>query len=115
MEWVRFWITAALLAAALIAFASAVVGVWKFRFVMNRIHAAGIGDSIGLFCVTAAAMIGSGELMDMLKLALIVVFMWFTSPASTHFLSRIEYRTDPDVLHYAEMGDEEPPGGEETE
>ena len=61
MEWVRFTLTAVLLACSVFCFASAVLGVYSFGFILNRIHASGIGDSLGLFCAVLAVMIGSGE------------------------------------------------------
>lgn len=96
-EWIRFWVTAVLLAAALLSFASAVIGVCRFGFVMNRMHAAGIGDTLGLFCVIAACVVSSASLMEALKLILLIVFMWFTSPVSTHFLGQVEYLTNPRI------------------
>ena len=105
MEWVRFALTAVLLAASVFSFASAVLGVFSFGFIMNRIHAAGIGDSLGLFCAVLAAMIGSGEPAVILKLILIVVFMWCTSPVSTHFIAQIEYYMDQKLDDYVERED----------
>lgn len=93
-EWVRFWITAVLLIAALFCFASAVLGVYRFGFVMNRMHAAGIGDTLGLALVTAGCAVSAGFSMDMLKLLLLCFFMWFTSPVSTHFLGQVEFFTN---------------------
>ncbi|MBQ9612812.1 MAG: monovalent cation/H(+) antiporter subunit G [Lachnospiraceae bacterium] len=95
LEWIRFGITAILLCIALISFASAVLGAYRFGFVMNRMHAAGIGDTLGLFCVVAATVISSDAILDALKLVLLVFFMWFTSPVSTHFLGQAEYYTNP--------------------
>ena len=56
MEWIRFGLTAVLLIAALVSFASAVTGVYRLDFVMNRMHAAGMGDTMGIFCVLLAAV-----------------------------------------------------------
>lgn len=95
IAWIRFILTAVLLCTALGCFACAVLGAYRFGFVMNRMHAAGIGDSLGLFCVTAALVISSDALLDALKLVLLVFFMWFTSPVSTHFLGQAEYFTNP--------------------
>ncbi len=95
MEWVRFWIVAILFVISLICFTSAVLGVWRFGYMMNRIHAGGIGDSLGVLCALLAIMIGKGEFMDILKLLLMGLFMWFTSPVATHFLSQIEYYSNP--------------------
>lgn len=97
MMWFRFILTAILLGVAVFSFASAVLGNFRFGFVMNRIHAAGIGDTLGLSSVALASMIGSGETMTILKLLLIVVFMWCTSPVSIHFLGEIEYYMDSSV------------------
>ncbi len=114
-EWVRFFVTAALLIFALSAFALEVLGVYRFGFVMNRIHAAGIGDTLGLLCVAAAMMVSRGLSMDMLKMVLIVSFMWFTSPASTHFLSQVEYYTNPRLYdHVARWLPEEKRDGNRT-
>ena len=98
MEWFRFALVAFFLALAVFSFASAVLGVSRFGFIMNRIHAAGIGDTLGLFSAALAVMIGSGEAAVILKLILIVVFLWCTSPVSTHFLAQIEYYMDR-LLH----------------
>ena len=107
MEWLRFFISAALLVFALVCYAGAVFGIWKFGFVMNRIHAAGIGDTLGLFSITISLMLAAGWSMVTLKLLLLVLFLWFTSPVSSHFLSQIEYFTNPDLYQQA--------GREETE
>jgi multisubunit Na+/H+ antiporter MnhG subunit len=40
--------------------------------------------------------------MDILKLALLVVFMWFTSPTSSHMLAQIEYYTNPHLYSHVE-------------
>ncbi len=90
-EWIVFFITALLLSAALFCYTLAVVGVYRFGFILNRMHAGGIGDSLGLLCVIAAVMTATGLKSDSLKLLLLIVFMWFTSPVSSHFLSQVEY------------------------
>ncbi len=98
--WVQFFFSAVFIIAGLVFFIAGVVGCCRFGFVMNRMHAAGIGDTAGLFCVVIALMIGSGQVMDILKLALLLVFMWFTSPTSSHMLSQIEYYTNPHLYDH---------------
>ncbi|MBO4337115.1 MAG: monovalent cation/H(+) antiporter subunit G [Lachnospiraceae bacterium] len=100
LEWIRFFITAFILLFALCAYAAAVLGVVRFGFSMNRMHAGGIGDTLGIFCVIAALLVAAGIHSDTVKLSLIVLFMWFTSPVSSHFLSQIEYYTNPDLYKY---------------
>ena len=102
MVWVRFFLSAALLIFALVCYAGAVFGVWKFGFVMNRMHAAGIGDTLGILALIAALVLEAGWSMVSLKLILLILFLWFTSPVATHILSQIEYFTNPDL--YKEAG-----------
>lgn len=106
-EWIRFWIVAILVIIALIGFVLEVLGVWRFGYVMNRMHAAGIGDTFCLFFVAVAMMVESGWNMDSLKLFLVVLFMWFTSPTSTHFLAQIEFYTSPDLTDHLVREDKE--------
>ena len=96
-EWIRFFLIAAVLIAALIAFTGAVLGAWRFGFVMNRLHAAGIGDTLGVLLVIIAAVISAGLSLESLKLVLIAAFLWFTSPVSTHFVGQVEFFTNPEI------------------
>ncbi len=100
LEWIRFGVTAFFLLAALVCFAIEVLGLYRFGFVMNRMHAAGVGDTLALFCVIAGLAVASGPRFATLKLFLILLFMWFTSPVSTHFLSQVEYYTNRKLDKY---------------
>ena len=94
LAWIRFILSAVFMITGLFAFACSVLGVWRFGFVMNRMHAAGIGDTLGILSVAAALIIASDPTIETLKLVLVVAFMWFTSPTSSHFLSQIELFTN---------------------
>ena len=94
-EWIRFWITAAVLTAGLGFFAAGVIGNCRFAFVMNRIHAAGLGDTMGLLLVTVALAVSTEGMLSAGKLFLPLLFLWITSPIAGHFLGLIEYYTNP--------------------
>ena len=91
LEWIRFGVSAVLLIFGLFCFAAAVLGVFRFGFVMNRVHASGIGDTLGLLCVIASCVISCGVNITSAKLILVLVFLWFTSPVSAHFLGQVEF------------------------
>ena len=114
-EWIRFWIVAVLLICGIVSFVLAATGVFKFGFVMNRMHSSGIGDSLGLMCVVLAMIIASGLNLASLKLFLLILFMWLTSPVSTHFLSRIEMNTNPFIRRHVRFayGSEDRAGPEQ--
>ena len=95
LEWIRFIAAAVLIVLGLCSFGAAVLGAYRFGYVLNRMHAAGIGDTAGLFLVIASLAVARGLQMDTLKLVVLVFFLWFTSPVSTHFLGQVEYYTNP--------------------
>ena len=79
---------------------------------MNRMHAAGIGDTAGIFLVIASLAVASGLQMGTWKLLILVFFLWFTSPVSTHFLGQVEYYTNPVLRKHVKKA-EMPEKGEE--
>ena len=44
----------------LFVFFSAVLGLFRFDYVLNRMHAAAVGDSLGIFCVLIGLMLLHG-------------------------------------------------------
>lgn len=110
-EWIRFGVTAVLLLGGILAFATAMIGNYRFGYVLNRMHGAGIGDTLGLFLVVVSLSISAANGMDVLKMALLVVFCWCTSPVSSHFLSRIEMGGDREYLRHLRIPGGSPRGG----
>ena len=88
-----------------------IIGVFRFKFVLNRMHASAIGDSLGLFCIIAGLCISSGNLMEILKLLFILLFMWITSPISGHLLSEMELYTNRDLHKHADIEEGVDDGG----
>lgn len=105
-EWIRFWIVAVILMAGIVSFALEVLGIFRFGFVLNRLHASGIGDTMGLLCVILSLMIASGWNFTTLKLLLLIIFMWLTSPTSTHFLSLVEMNTNRELNRFVRWREE---------
>lgn len=73
------------------------LGVYRFRYALARMHAAALGDTGGLFFILLGLIILNGLQASSVKLAAIVVIMWITSPVSGHLLSKLIYYTDGDV------------------
>ena len=48
MEIIRFALAAIFLVAGLFIMVTAVIGMYRFRFVLNRMHAVAAGDTFGL-------------------------------------------------------------------
>ncbi|MCR5233597.1 MAG: monovalent cation/H(+) antiporter subunit G [Lachnospiraceae bacterium] len=94
MEWVRFTAAAVLLLFATAMECIAVFGVYKFKFVMNRMHSAAIGDTLALLLGAAGLMLLKGSRWYSFKLGLIVIMLWMTSAISSHVIMRMEYSID---------------------
>ena len=63
----------------LFVFFSAVLGLFRFDYVLNRMHAAAVGDSLGIF------------------------FLWLTSPVCSHLVAEMEVSTVPDLEKECEV------------
>lgn len=104
-SWVVFGIVAALFAVAAVATIVAILGVYRFRFALNRMHSASIIDTFALFFVIVALIISAGEVYTSLKLILILAFMWVGSPISGHLVSKLEVMTDSELSHHLTYSD----------
>ncbi len=100
-EWVRFVMGGGLLLCGLGTFIIEIIGVFRFRYVLNRMHAAAIGDTLGIGFALAGLIVISGFNFTSLKLLLVIVFLWFSSPVSSHLIARLEVSTNEDSeKHY---------------
>ncbi|MDE6516877.1 MAG: monovalent cation/H(+) antiporter subunit G, partial [Acetatifactor sp.] len=50
LGWIRFLAGGALLLLGLGIFVIEMIGVFRFRYVLNRMHAAAMGDTLGIGC-----------------------------------------------------------------
>lgn len=90
MEWFRFLVAAILILGGLFVTAVACCGLFKFRFVLNRMHAAALCDTLAILLVLMGLVVLCGFNLESLKLFLIILFLWFASPVSSHLLALLE-------------------------
>lgn len=64
------------------------IGILRLPDVYTRMHAAGIGDTLGMGLILLGLALQSGWDLVTAKLVLIFLFMFFTSPTATHALAR---------------------------
>ncbi len=107
MEWIRFILGIAFIIMGLLVFVIQLIGVYKFKYVLNRMHAAGMGDTMGLSLCMLGAMFLYGWSYTTLKVALIVAFLWLASPVSSHLISRLEVTTNEELEKYCKIEKEE--------
>lgn len=88
-EWIRFGLTALCVLAGCFALLTAMVGLFRFDFTLNRLHAASIADTLGLSLLVLAVMLAVGLRPVLWKLLLVVILQWCTSPLSGHMLAQL--------------------------
>ena len=106
IEWIRFLAGAVCLLCGLGIFLVEMIGVFRFKYVLNRMHAAAMGDTLGIGFALAGLILMSGFTFTSVKLLLVIVFLWFASPVSSHLISRLEATTNPHLDNYCEVSDE---------
>lgn len=108
IDWMRFLVGTICLIVGVIVFIIQMIGIFKFKYVLDRMHAAALGDTLGIGSCLVGLMLLSGFNFTTLKLGLILVFLWFASPVSSHLIARLEMITNEKLEEKCEIpqGDE---------
>lgn len=103
LEWIKIITGSAFLLCGVVIFFTELFGVFHFKYVLNRMHAAAMGDTLGITSCLIGLMIFSGFNYTTLKILLIIIFLWFASPVSSHVLSRLEAATNENLSAHCEI------------
>lgn len=102
-EWMKIIIGSAFLLCGVVIFFTEIFGVFHFKYVLNRMHAAAMGDTLGITSCLIGLMIFSGFNYTTLKILLIIIFLWCASPVSSHVLARLEAATNENLSQHCEV------------
>ena len=116
LDILRFALSLVLTLGGLFVLISGVVGVFRFRYALNRIHAAALGDTLGIGLMILGVMVAEGFSVITLKLLVVMAFLWLTSPVASHLIGRMEVTindeldsamtvADPDAVSREKEGD----------
>lgn len=78
-------------------FFSAVLGLYRLDYALNRMHAAAVGDALGIFCILMGLILLHGWSLSGAKTLLILVFLWMTSPVASHLIAEMEVTTNTEA------------------
>ena len=107
IDWAQFILGVGLLLIGIGIFFIQLLGVFKFKYVLNRMHAAAMGDTLGIGASLLGLMILTGFSFTTLKMGLIICFLWLASPVSSHLISRLEATTNPCLEEVCELPEKE--------
>ena len=102
-QWIRFGLVALFMLAGLFTLITSLVGLFRFDFALNRIHAAAMADTMSLLFFLVGIMIAVGWDAVVWKLLLVLVLQWCTSPLCSHMLSQFEYRADETLSDHLDL------------
>ena len=106
LDYIRLTVGAALILIGVAIFFIQLVGVFKLKDVLSRMHAAAMGDTIGIASTLLGVIVLTGLNFTSLKVALIIIFLWMASPVSSHLISRLEVVTNENLEEICEVPEE---------
>lgn len=81
-------------------------GIFHIKYVLNRLHAAAMGDSLGILLIALGVMICFGFSFTTLKILCVVLLFWVASPTCSHLLAGFEVFTNEHVEDVCEVSEE---------
>ena len=94
LAWIRLIVGAVFLIGGICVELLAVISVYRFNYVLNRMQISATADTLGLGLILLGLIVFSGFSPMTLKLLLIIVLFWLSSPASSHLVAELEMMTN---------------------
>ena len=85
------------LGLGLIFIGIAAIGVWKLPDFYSRLHASGIGETLGLLLFGAGLAVNNGLSPATLKILLVIIAVAVATPIGTHTIGRTAYRSGTEI------------------
>ena len=95
IEWLRFSVAALLMLIGLATLLSSVIGQFRFKYVLNRIHVAAKCDTVGLLFVFLSLLFVKGFTPASLKLMMVIFFLWIANPVAGNLIAHLEVCSNP--------------------
>ncbi len=94
MYLLRFIVGVLFITLGIIFFFIEILGVFRLKYTLDRMHFAGCGDTLALASVIIGTIVINGINFTSFKLFLVLLFFWITSPVSSHLIARLVRATD---------------------
>ena len=100
---IRTVIGAILIAFGVFTMVVATIGIFRFKYVLSRMQAAALVDTLGILLLLTGLAVLSGFSVLSAKTVLIIVFLWLASPVTSHLIAKTEVMTNPDIKKECEV------------
>lgn len=91
---IRFIPAAILIALGVIVMAVGTFGIFRIKYALNRMHAAAMGDSLGILLIGAGVCVLFGFSFVTLKICCVIFLFWIAAPTCSHLLAGFEASTN---------------------
>ena len=81
------------IAAGVVALLTGSIGLIRLPDLYSRTHAVGMMDTAGVGFIILGLIIHEGFTLISVKLALVGIFLFFTSPIATHAVAQVAFRS----------------------
>ena len=103
MEQFRFIVGTIFILFGLFIFGVATLGLFRFHYVLNRVHVAAKCDSLASLLVCVGLMFYAGSVGPILKLIVVVCLIWLANPIASHLVCKIEVETNDNIESECEV------------
>lgn len=100
---IRFILSAALILLGLFIFLTSAIGNFRFAFILNRMQVSANADTLATSAVLAGLIVANGLDVLSAKLVIMMLFMWFANPVSSHFLAKTETIVNDKITEECEV------------
>ena len=103
MEVLKYLIAMVLILSGVVIACISTFGIFKFKYVLNRMHAAAMCDTLALMFTLLGVAVIYGFSFTTLKLIIIISMLWLASPVSSHLIARLEVATNEEIEKECEV------------
>lgn len=94
---IRIGVAMVLIIVGVLVIALSILGLFRLRDALERLHAGALTDTLGLLLIVAGLAVLCGFSWHTGKLVLLVFILWATNPVSSHLIARMELITGRDM------------------
>ena len=99
----RLILSALFILAGVKVIVTALVGNFRYSYVLNRMQIGAMADTMGAILVLIGLIIKVGINMISVKLFVMIIFFWVAGPVCSHYLARTETIANENILDEVEV------------
>ena len=103
MEIIKLIVVGLFFAAGVFTMMAGVFGLFRYKYVLNRMHAAAAIDTLGILMIMCGLIVWKEVDLSSLKMVMIILFFWISGPVSSHLIARMEVSTNEELSEECEV------------